>query len=156
MKQNKKKNIVFIDSLDNISIVNLNIPSLSPPDIMTDNSTGYETSLTYDLLTIKNNTCNGSTLLSSHLEDNDINDHYFRFDISQEPQEPQTTYRSHSRRTTSSLDKVRTWKKYKNKKHLTQIELDRKRDLANKQERRRMHRLNDALNRLRQVLNLIN
>ena len=37
------------------------------------------------------------------------------------------------------------------KKSLTMKEVERKRDLANKQERRRMHRLNDALNRLRQV-----
>lgn len=38
------------------------------------------------------------------------------------------------------------------KRSLTGAELERKRDLANKQERRRMHRLNDALNRLREVL----
>jgi hypothetical protein len=73
-----------------------------------------------------------------------------QFDIIEEPQEViHSTFKSHNRRTTSSLDKVRTWKKYKNKKHLSQLELDRKRDLANKQERRRMHRLNDALNKLR-------
>ncbi len=37
------------------------------------------------------------------------------------------------------------------KRPLTANELERKRDLANRQERRRMHRLNDALNRLREV-----
>ncbi len=138
--------------MDNISIVNLNVPSLSPDHIMTDNSIGYESSMTYDLLTIKNNSYNGSTLLSSHLEDDEMNEHRLQFDIIEEPQEViHSTFKSHNRRTTSSLDKVRTWKKYKNKKHLSQLELDRKRDLANKQERRRMHRLNDALNKLRQV-----
>lgn len=39
----------------------------------------------------------------------------------------------------------------RSKRPLTSSELERKRDLANKQERRRMHRLNDALNRLREV-----
>lgn len=37
------------------------------------------------------------------------------------------------------------------KAELSAKEMERKRDLANKQERRRMHRLNDALNRLREV-----
>ncbi|XP_023237234.1 oligodendrocyte transcription factor 3-like [Centruroides sculpturatus] len=43
-------------------------------------------------------------------------------------------------------------KKYNRKKPLTQMELDRKRMLANRQERRRMYRLNAALEKLRQVI----
>ena len=149
---NKYSNKVFIDSLDNISIVNLNVPSLSADDIMTDNSSEYESGLSYDILTPRNNTCNASILLSDHLDDDPIHESTFPFDLEADSHDLESSYRTHHRRTTSSLEKVRTWKKYKNKKHLTQTELDRKRDLANKQERRRMHRLNDALNRLRQVI----
>ncbi|CAG2103920.1 unnamed protein product [Medioppia subpectinata] len=127
--------IVFIDSLDNISIVNLNVPSLSP-----------SRDHLYDDFDCKH----ASALLSDHLDEECPQESPFAFDLHDDPMD--ASYRSHHRRTTSSLDKVRTWKKYKNKKHLSQLELDRKRDLANKQERRRMHRLNDALNRLRAVI----
>jgi hypothetical protein len=145
---------VFIDSLDNISIVNLNVPSLSPENGFHDD---FDSAHNYDF---KHAHQIGDALLSDHLDDErDHENHDFpHFDLQSGGADSESaldaSYRSHHRRTTSSLDKVRTWKKYKNKKHLTQLELDRKRDLANKQERRRMHRLNDALNRLRAVIPL--
>ena len=48
--------------------------------------------------------------------------------------------------------RVRAWKKYSKKKHLTQDEMDKKRDIANQQERTRMHRLNSALRNLRNAI----
>lgn len=48
--------------------------------------------------------------------------------------------------------RVKTWKKYSKKKDLTQDEMDKKRDLANQQERTRMHRLNSALKNLRNAI----
>ncbi|XP_074594223.1 uncharacterized protein LOC141849684 [Brevipalpus obovatus] len=48
--------------------------------------------------------------------------------------------------------RVKTWKKYSKKKHLTQDEMDKKRDIANQQERTRMHRLNSALKNLRNAI----
>lgn len=48
--------------------------------------------------------------------------------------------------------RVKTWKKYSKKKGLTQDEMDKKRDLANQQERTRMHRLNSALKNLRNAI----
>ncbi|XP_054163669.1 neurogenic differentiation factor 6-A-like isoform X1 [Oppia nitens] len=138
--------IVFIDSLDNISIVNLNVPALSaspPPTFASESSTAA-----FDLLESERN----ASLLCDHLDDDRLQRAPFASSESSSVIVSLADERRGGRRTTSSLDKVRTWKKYKNKKHLSQTELDRKRDLANKQERRRMHRLNDALNRLRQVL----
>ncbi|XP_054163670.1 oligodendrocyte transcription factor 2-like isoform X2 [Oppia nitens] len=137
---------VFIDSLDNISIVNLNVPALSaspPPTFASESSTAA-----FDLLESERN----ASLLCDHLDDDRLQRAPFASSESSSVIVSLADERRGGRRTTSSLDKVRTWKKYKNKKHLSQTELDRKRDLANKQERRRMHRLNDALNRLRQVI----
>lgn len=52
-----------------------------------------------------------------------------------------------------SLEKMRRWKKYK-QKNLSPEELNRKREVANAQERRRMNNLNLALARLRRQLPL--
>ena len=66
-------------------------------------------------------------MLSDHLDrlSDDVMDYPFRQPMGVKQEDDDSAYRSAHRRTTSSLDKVRTWKKYKNKKHLSQLELDR-------------------------------
>ncbi|RWS08647.1 hypothetical protein B4U79_10328 [Dinothrombium tinctorium] len=54
--------------------------------------------------------------------------------------------------TTTTTPRNRRWKKYADKKNMSPDEVERKRNLANKQERKRMHRLNTALERLRQAI----
>jgi trans-2-enoyl-CoA reductase len=51
----------------------------------------------------------------------------------------------------SKRNRIR-WKKFAKNKDLTQEDLEQKRNLANTQERRRMLKLNQALDRLRQLV----
>uniref|UniRef100_T1K8I2 BHLH domain-containing protein n=1 Tax=Tetranychus urticae TaxID=32264 RepID=T1K8I2_TETUR len=72
--------------------------------------------------------------------------------IYQPPEVPSRNMPTSTSTTKNRKLRTQIWKKYSKKKNLSQDELERKRDLANQQERTRMHRQNDALKHLRNAI----